>query len=132
MEGNNMGKSKKTKEAIKRAKRKKIIMIAACITVAAVIVAAVIFFVLDYQNNHRVYASGDSTVTLSSNGNFRTKLYHGERITGTYTESDENGVTVITFTHDGKTSTGMLLGNNLTIPDEWDDDHGHGSNFTLR
>jgi len=127
-----MGKSKKTKEAIKRAKRKKIITITACITVAAVIIAAVVFFVLDYQNNHRVYASGDSTVTLSGNGNFRATLYHGERIAGTYTESDENGVTVITFTHDGETSTGWLTGNSLTIPDEWDDDHGHGSNYTLK
>jgi len=127
-----MGKSKKTKEAVKRAKRKKIITIAACITVAAVIIAAVVFFVLDYQNNNRVYVSGDSSVTLSNNGNFRTKLYHGERITGTYTESYEDGVTMITFTHGGNTSTGILSGNNLTIPGQWDDGHGHGSVFTLR
>jgi len=127
-----MGKSKKTKEAIKRAKRKKIITIIACIILAAVIIAAVVFFVLDYQNNHRVYVSGDSTITLSSNGNFRAKLYHGERIKGTYTESEEDGITVIAFTHDGQTSTGMLSGNNLTIPGQWDDDHGHGSVFTLR
>ena len=126
-----MGKSKKTKEAIRKAKRKKIITIIICTVVAVLIIAAAVFFILR-QSDNRVYVSDSNTIVLSSKGTFEARLYHGKSITGTYTESDENTVTVITFTHDGVTSTGMLAGNSLTIPDEWGDDHGHTYDFTLK
>jgi len=128
-----MGKSQKTKLARKKAKRKKIIIWVISITAVLAISAALILYFVNRENNSdRVYVSGDQTVTLNDDGTFKAELYHGVNISGTYTESTEGGVVIITYLHDGIVTTGTISGNTLIIPEEWEDDHGHGYNFTLK
>ena len=127
-----MGKSQKTKLARKRAKRKKIIIWVVSITAIVAIAVAVTLYIVNQQDSRRVYVSDDQTITLNDDGTFEAVLYHGLNISGTYTESTEGSVVIITYFHDGITATGSLSGNVLNIPDEWQDDHGHSYNFTLK
>ena len=131
-----MSKSKKKKEAIRKAKRKKIIItVIICIIAAAILTAAIILIVNnERQNTDRVFVSHGAEVTLSGDGTFNAFLWHNEIITGTYTESEENGVLIVAFMNNGVTEMGLINGNMLYIPHEWDDDHGHGNEavFTLR
>ena len=132
-----MGKSAKAKQARKRAKRKKIIITVVCIVIAAIIIAALVFYFLyqqtgDQQVGERVYALDDSAVTLHEDGSFNALLFHGAGYSGTYSEDTQGDVTIISFIYDGITATGWIIGNGLTLPDEWDDGHGHGHEFILR
>ena len=127
-----VGKSQKTKQARKRAKRKKIITIAVtCIVIIAIITAAVLI-ILNQQSDTRVYALGVNTITLSGDGTFDAQPGCAGSKSGTFSESLSGDVTIVSFTHDGMTANGRIVGNVLTIPDEWDDGHGHGTEFTLR
>jgi len=132
-----MGKSAKAKQARKRAKRKKIIITVVCIVVAAIIIAALVFYFLNQQNadqqgSERVYELGDGAVTLNDDGSFNAHLFHGDSYIGTYIEDIQGDVTIISFNYDGINATGWIIGNGLTLPDEWDDGHGHGHEFILR
>jgi len=127
-----MGKSQKTKLARKRAKRKKIITWVVSITAIVAIAVAITLYVVNQQNSKRVYVSDDQTITLNNDGTFEAVLYHGVNISGTYTESTEGSAVIITYNYDGITAIGSINGNVLNIPDEWQDDHGHGSYFTLK
>jgi len=127
-----MGKSQKTKLARKKAKRKKIITWVVSITAIVAIAVAVTLFIVNDQNSKRVYVSGDQTVTLKDDGTFKAVLYHDLSISGTYTESTDEGIVVVTYYYDGITANGSLSGNVLIVPDEWQDDHGHSYSFTLK
>jgi len=127
-----MGKSAKTKLARKRAKQKKIIIIIICSVIAAVVIAALVFYFLNHQSNERVYEFADSTITLRDDGSFDALLFHDVSFNGTYSETKQDNATNISFSYDGITVNGWIVGNTLTLPDEWDDDHGHGMEYTLR
>jgi len=83
-------------------------------------------------NTNRVFTRSNATITLTENGEFTAVLFHGERKSGVYSESEEGDVTVISFTYDGVTVYGWIEGRLLNIPSEWEDGCGHGSIFTLR
>jgi len=127
-----MGKSAKTKLARKRAKQKKIIIIIICSVIAAVVIAALVFFFLNQQNSERVYAFADSTITLRDDGSFNALLFHDVSFNGTYSEITQDNTTIVSFTYDGITVNGRIVGKILTLPEEWDDDHGHGMEYTLK
>ena len=117
-------------EAIAREKRKRARIIAISVTVVVIIA---FFAVYDwYQGKQtRLYSDGYQTVTLNANGTFTAKLAH-ESKSGTYTESTSAGNTRISFIVDGKTDIGSIVGEVLTIPDAWDDHHGHGAILRLQ
>ena len=117
-------------EALKKAKQKKVITIVVSCAIALAIVGLIAFFYYN-QSKQRVFTDGHQSVTLNNNGSFTARLAH-ETITGTYTENTEGGNTIISFTSDGETANGGIANNMLTFPDEWDDDHGHGSVLWLK
>jgi len=126
-----MKKEERRAKAIQKNKRKKTLILAACISVAAILVALIAFSLVQ-QSNVRVFGDGYQTFTLRRNGTFTAQLYHDAAKNGTYTEHEEDGITIVSFTHDGKTEHGSIVNNILTIPDEWDDGHGHGTSFLMR
>jgi len=124
-----MDKKNRRAAAIKRDKRKKLIITSICVAVAVIVVTLVIYDQLN-RNRERVYTDGNQTVTLQTNGAFTASLAHNS-ISGTYKQKKSNGVTIISFTSDGATVNGSITDNILSIPEEWDDHHGHGSTFKL-
>jgi len=118
-------KRDRVSEAVRRDKRKKVAIISVCVAVIAIIV---FFAVYDwYQDRQtRVFTDGYQTVTLKGDGTFTARLAHDSR-NGRYTESTAAGVTSISFIVDGRTDIGFIEGDVLTIPDAWDDHHGHGT-----
>ena len=69
---------------------------------------------------------------MSADGAFEAKLFHGFNAYGTYSEREQSGITIISFTYDGITVDGEIRGNVMTVPHEWDDGHGHDTELTLR
>ena len=124
-----MSKKARREEAIKKEKQKKMI-IALCVAVLLV-VGALLAFILNGQSQARVFAGGSQTVTLYRNGKFSARLSHNVQRNGTYTENTVGGMTTISFTSDGTIATGEITGDILTLPDEWDDGHGHGAKLPL-
>jgi len=121
-----MGKNKKARRelAVKKEKQKKMIIIA---VIAVVIIAAAVIIIVNAVNtkNDEIYTDGSATITLRENGKFTAVLYHDSQYSGTYVKSADGGT--VTFTYDGKTAVSELKNNELHIPDEWADGHGHGT-----
>ena len=120
-----MGKNKRARreEALKKEKQKKIIIIAAAVVIIAV--AAIIIIGMITAKNDEIYTDGSATITLLGNGKFTAKLYHGSNYSGKYVKSADGGT--VTFTYDGQTAVTKLENNELHIPEEWADGHGHGT-----
>ena len=128
-----MSKSKRRKEAIRKAKRKKRLIVAAIsVAVLAAIVGIIIITTMSQRNADRVYSLGGAAVTLSSDNSFAAVLWHGDIKIGSFTESEEDGFTTVTFSYDGTTADARIEGNVLHIPSQWDDLHLHGTEFVLR
>jgi len=117
--------------AIKKAKRKKIMILIVCLVIVAT--AATVLIVRELSDNTRVFAGGgNQVITLYGDGTFRAQLPHNVRRSGTFTESTEGGVTRVAFTNGGTVHFGAITGRVLTIPWEWEDGCGHGNEFILR
>ena len=118
-----MAKNKKARAELaqKKAKdkRKKLILISAGAGLA--LVGIILFGLVTAARTER-YGDGNASIELRPSGRFSATLYH-ERFSGTYTRMDG----AIAFTVDGVTVTAELDGELLFLPEEWDDDHGHGS-----
>jgi uncharacterized protein YxeA len=88
----------------------------------------------DYDSDHEhdhIFASGDQIIILGADGNFTAELEHDVSRSGTYTDSNVDGVTTVSFVYDNTTAVGTIENNVLSIPEEWDDGHGHGTSFVL-
>ena len=116
--------------AMKKAKQKKMITIAVFCVIGLIIIGSIAFFIYR-QGTRRVFADDNQTVTLHDNGSFTASLVHGT-ISGTYTENTEGGITTVTFAAGGLTANGIIANNVLSLPDEWKDDHGHGTELRMR
>jgi hypothetical protein len=125
-----MNKKARRKEALKKEKRKKIIRVTACAIIAIVAISLIVFIALR-QKDDLVYTDGNQTVTLRADGTFTARLAHDSRA-GTYTETKEGGITIISFIIDGIAADGEIANDVLTIPNEWGDSHGHGSTLKLK
>ena len=124
------GKQARRELARKKAKRNK--MIAIIVVVAVAIAATTLITYTVIQNSMaEVYASSDQTVRLRPDGRFRAQL-HDSSYRGSYTKTDEGGVTVITFSYGKETATGSIIIDQLYLPDEWDDGHGHAGMLTKK
>ena len=84
------------------------------------------------QEGPRIYTNGRSTISLRADGTFRASLPHGVVRNGTYSEVSIDGIITVAFVEGGITVNGTINGNVLTIPNEWDDGHGHPRNYILR
>jgi hypothetical protein len=128
-----MSKNARREAAIKREKRKKVITLAICVLVVAAI--AVSLALLAYrQSLERVYSDEQQTVILRDDGTFTAKLMHDITKNGTYTTSPDessDGATTVSFTEGGATADGSLANDILTIPADWDSEHGHNLGLNL-
>ena len=117
--------------AIKKARQKRIITISVC-TIAVLAFTVVLGVNMLSQSHERVFTAGFNNVSLNNDGTFVANLPHNIRLTGTYTESTEGGVSTVVFSYRGTTAIGIIEDNVLVIPTEWDDGHGHATRYTLR
>ena len=118
-------KKAKREEELKKAKRNKMITIIA-VAAAVVILAGAIILKMMLPDGTEKYSDGGQTVNLRSDGTFNATLYHNAQYNGTY-EKVSGGVN---FTYDGQTAFAPIQGNTMELPEEWGDDHGHGSILT--
>jgi len=95
----------------------------------------------------RVFENGNANVRLLPDGSFMANLFHNTTITGTYTEMTDGRETAVLFTYSGinnhsrgvssfeqtnpVTVVGGIANGILTIPEDWDDGHNHGMDFTF-
>jgi len=96
----------------------------------------------------RVFESGKANIWLFPEGIFVANLYHNTKITGTFTEMTQGNETALLFTYHGihkatdgvssfnatgqTTVVGGIVNGVLTIPEDWDDGHGHGNDFVYK
>jgi len=121
-------KNLKKEKIAKKAKQKKIITILVC----AVLVLAVAGFVFIMQNKQKTtetYGLYGQTVQLLPDGKFTAALAHNVNKSGTYTKKKDGNNIIVSFNINGKIESGRITDNNLYLPEEWDDGHGHGSVF---
>ena len=119
-------KTARREQAIKQAKRKKIVLIA--VAVSVVMIAAIISVSTLLIGGAETYSDGHQIITLSADGSFTASLAHETRYSGTY-ERISGGVM---FTYGGRTAFAEVEGDELELPHEWNDGHGHGSHLTKR
>ena len=124
-------KAKRRQQAMKRDRRRNRIIASVCFSI---LLGLVIMFIVGQiqQRGTRVYVSGNNSVVLRGDGTFTASLPHGVVRNGTFSESTSDGVTTVSFVEGPGTVSGVINGDVLTIPDEWDDGHRHPRNYTLR
>ena len=111
--------------------QKKIIISLACLLVIG-IVAAITIIGIQQQSPARIFTYGTNRVTLFDDGNFLAQLPHNVKKSGTYSEHTQGNITTVIFNIETQTYTGTISNNILTIPDEWNDSHGHNTEYRLR
>ena len=126
-----LSKKERREAAAKKAKRKKRITLVVALAVVLVLAAAVIAYQVQ-QSKVETYGDGHQNIRLFPDGSFTAALYHDERYEGTYSKSDADGIVVIVFTADGAAVAGFIDNSVLTLPVEWQDDHGHGASLPKR
>jgi len=116
---------------VKKAKRKKKIVIA---VIALFLIALAVAIAISIWNSSKedavsvveTYSDGHQTVRLLSDGSFTAALAH-ENESGIYLKTTEDGKELIAFITEEGTALGEIADDALIIPEEWQDDHGHGS-----
>jgi len=114
--------------AVKQAKRKKFIIIG---VILVIVIALIAYFVINAitSSGAEVFSDGSQTVSFQSNGDFSASLSHGVVQRGTYTFSEQDDNTLVSFTLNGFTITSEIIDDHLHLPVEWHDACGH--NFIL-
>ena len=125
--------SKKVKREAERKKtRNRKIIIASAIGLVIVLAIAAYIVLTTMQNaGAEIYTDGTQTVTLRQNGSFTAELVHDIRYTGTYTITEDDTWTIVTFTHNGNSVESELISDQLYLPDEWVAACGHGHSYIL-
>jgi len=121
-----LNKKARRELAKKRAKMKKLIIIVSAVVIVLG-VAAFIYFSTTAAAGTETYTDGYQTVTLRPNGRFSANLYHDEKYTGTYTIEDQGSWSIVAFVVNNQTIYGTIIQDNLMLPDDWHDDHGHNT-----
>ena len=126
-----MEKSERRSKAMRKAKRKKIILISVCSFIAVFVVAAIIYSATRPEVESRFFSSGTQSVNLYDDGRFSFVDCQFVRA-GRYTEIVNGDEVTIEFAHNNIIVYGLLSGNILTIPDEWDAGKGHDPRLVLQ
>ena len=117
---------KMRREQIRKSKKRNNIIKILVVLLFVTVLAVFIIYNLLQSAKTVVYSDGYQIVQLMADKTFTASLYHEKSYNGSYTKSSQNGTTVIMFTIDGETISGEIDGNQLHLPHEWEDDHGHG------
>ena len=125
-------KALKKEKAVIKARQKAFII--AGIFALVVITAAVVGINIRKHNStvvlqEELYTYGGQTVQLLVDGTFSASLAHNVLKNGTYTKTEENGRTKVTFIVNGREEAGFIINSSLYIPHEWEDGHSHGNVF---
>lgn len=120
------GKALRKENAIKKAKRKKLIITGICGLTAVIVLFFVIRSIIK-QNSVETYSDGSQTVQLFSDGKFTASLMHNTKKDGTYTRTVDGSVTVVSFNTGGVVAVGRIENGALYFPEEWEDGHSHGN-----
>jgi len=120
-------RSNRREQALKKARQRKMIIIASA--ACAVVLIAVIAFIFVRSAGTETFTDGYQIVNLYRGGRFDASLYHDENYAGTYKKEASGGDTLVYFSADGYTepATGLISNGILYLPNEWEDDHSHGS-----
>ena len=102
----------------------------------------------DIRDHIRVFENGNTNIRLFPDGTFVANLFHNSKKTGIYSELTQNNETAVLFTYGGTLSlegvvssfdsaglltvVGGIVEDVLTLPEDWDDGHGHGLDFAFR
>ena len=124
----NKTKALKKENAIKKAKRKKIIIAGICALAVLLVAALGIYSAVqknDQEKDAEIYRQGGQSVQLLPDGKFTASLAHNVKKNGTYTKTTEDSRTLINFNVNGNIETGRIENNSLYLPASWDDGHGH-------
>ena len=114
-------------KARKKAKLKRLMLtIAVCVFVGLAIAGYLIFSSMREAATD-TFSDGTQTIRLRPNGRFTAQLYHGMSFNGEYTIGEEEGWTIVSFTHDGMTVQSEIVEDMLFIPTEWHDQCGHNT-----
>jgi len=127
------GRRARLELAQKKAKKRKIIVLS--IVAVSVLAISVLVFILVVQGlGTETYTDGgQQSVRLTSDGSFVADLAHGVKYDGTFEKTEQEGYADITFTfNDGLTAVGVIVDDQLHLPYEWDDGHGHETVFSKR
>jgi len=120
-------RAQKKEQRIRTAKRKKSLLIAVLAIVLA-LVASFSITSLVRRNQVDVYSLWGQRIELFGDGRFTaTMAHHVQR--GKHTIITKDGQQIVEFTTRGSTVSGILEGDALHLPPEWDDGHGHGDVF---
>jgi len=119
-------KAARRENALKKAKRKKILIASICGLVAVAVLAFVVYSAIQ-QSKIETYSDGSQTVRLFPDGTFTATLSHMTK-SGTYTKTSEDGIDKVSFNASGATmsAVGRIENKILYLPDAWDDGHDHG------
>jgi len=112
----------------KKARLKKVVIVIAC----ALVIMVVLGIALNSTNkkkNAEIYSYLGQTILLYPDGKFTAALAHNANKSGTYTKTTESGRINVSFNINGRVEVGWIINNNLHLPREWDDGHGHGNIF---
>jgi len=121
---------KKVRQEVKMKKakqKKKIVIIVLAVLLIALAIAIAIS--LSGGDGTETYSDGHQTLKLFPDGTFTVELFHGFTRNGSYvkTEGEKAGVTSIMFFTEEGYALGEIEDGVFHIPDDWADDHGHGS-----
>lgn len=128
-------KAERKEAAIAKAKRKKMFVHWALVLVLTPVIS---LSIRGAVRNSRadVYTDGGASVTLYADGDFAASLYHGERYNGIYTRTSGGDRTEVVFiTSSGgvvQSAIGTIEGDELILPEAWQDGHGHGTILTKK
>ncbi|MCL2023880.1 MAG: hypothetical protein FWG82_05865 [Oscillospiraceae bacterium] len=120
--------------AQKKKKQQKMLKNGAILLAILAVIGTIAFIAIQSskaREGERVYDNGTDRIVLQENGTFSAALHAGGK-SGTYTQEQGDEVIHITFTTNGQDYKTTLSGPILTLPVEWDDGHGHGSEFRLK
>ena len=128
-------KKERREAAQKRAKRKRIALLATAAAVLVTVITAAIIYAAT-RPDARVFAiDGGQTVRLYENGRFSARLFHNMNLSGTFTESESEGVTIVAFTQQGGTTVSAQIADDvLILPVQWRATcrvHNHEISFPL-
>ena len=124
-------KAERREQALKKAKRNKIITISVCVLVAVLLIAVIVYAVTRPEIPSRIYATGPQRVRLYEDGRFNFTDCRFVRA-GRYTETADGDVITLAFVHNNITFYGNISGDILTIPSEWDSGKGHNPRLRLQ
>ncbi|MCL1877480.1 MAG: hypothetical protein FWF80_01340 [Defluviitaleaceae bacterium] len=136
-----MSKELRRKRAKEKEQMTKLVLTVVVALIFGVIVGFVMVGVLGgVDEDGRIFVNDGASIMLRDDGTFLALLPHNLRFSGTFTETEADGGTIVSFTYTHatnlRTDNGRILGDGITMvaPDVWDSPcaHSHGLIYILQ